>query len=101
MIWPPLPPLLAPARRRRGMICSCARTVDPDRAAPAGYRVSALDIRRLSLFLAVVEHAGFTRAAHAVHISQPALSQAIAELEAELGGPLFHRLGRAGGGTGA
>ena len=63
-------------------------------AAPAGYRVSALDIRRLSLFLAVVEHDGFTRAATAVHISQPALSQAIAELEAELGGPLFHRLGR-------
>jgi DNA-binding transcriptional LysR family regulator len=66
----------------------------PDVAAPVGYRVSALDIRRLSLFLAVVEHGGFTRAAQAVHISQPALSQAIAELEAELGGPLFHRLGR-------
>ena len=63
-------------------------------AASTGYRVSALDIRRLSLFLAVVEHDGFTRAAQAVHISQPALSQAIAELEAELGGPLFHRLGR-------
>jgi DNA-binding transcriptional LysR family regulator len=60
----------------------------------AGYRASALDIRRLSLFLAVVEHGGFTRAAQAVHISQPALSQAIAELEAELRGPLFHRLGR-------
>src|SRR5260370_18225827 len=68
--------------------------MDPDMAAPTGYRVSALDIRRLSLFLAVVEHGGFTRAAQAVHISQPALSQAIAELEAELGGPLFHRLGR-------
>jgi DNA-binding transcriptional LysR family regulator len=64
-------------------------------AAPAGYRASALDIRRLSLVLAVVEHDGFTRAAQAVHISQPALSQAIAELEAELGGPLFHRLARA------
>jgi DNA-binding transcriptional LysR family regulator len=45
------------------------------------------------LFLAVVEHGGFTRAAQAVRISQPALSQAIAELEAELRGPLFHRLG--------
>src|SRR5260370_22277959 len=67
--------------------------MDPDMAAPTGYRVSALDIRRLSLFLAVVEHGGFTRAAQAVHISQPALSQAIAELEAELGGPLVHRLG--------
>lgn len=64
-------------------------------AALGGYRTSALDIRRLSLFLAVVEHDGFTRAAQAVHISQPALSQAVAELEAELGGPLFHRLGRA------
>lgn len=62
--------------------------------ATSAYRASALDIRRLSLFLAVVEHGGFTRAAQAVHISQPALSQAIAELEAELRGPLFHRLGR-------
>ncbi len=58
------------------------------------YRPSPLDARRLSLFLAVVDHGGFTRAARAVHISQPALSQAIAELEAELGGQLFHRLGR-------
>ena len=45
--------------------------MDPDMAAPAGYRVSALDIRRLSLFLAVVEHDGFTRAAHAVHTPSP------------------------------
>lgn len=65
----------------------------PGRRSSAGYRASALDVRRLSLFLAVVEHGGFTRAAQAVLISQPALSQAIAELEAELGGPLFHRLG--------
>lgn len=61
---------------------------------PAAYRASALDVRRLSLFLAVVDHGGFNRAAQAVHISQPALSQAIAELETELRGPLFHRLGR-------
>lgn len=59
-----------------------------------GYRPSALDARRLSLFLAVVEHGGFTRAARAVHISQPALSQAVAELETELRCSLFHRLGR-------
>ena len=65
-----------------------------NREEAAGYRASALDIRRLSLFLSVVDHGGFTRAARAVHISQPALSQAIAELEAELGCQLFHRLGR-------
>lgn len=42
----------------------------------------------------MVDHGGFNRAAQGVHISQPALSQAIAELETELNGPLFHRLGR-------
>ena len=60
----------------------------------AAYRSTPLDVRRLSLFLAVVDHGGFSKAAAAVHLSQPALSQAIAELEAELGGPLFHRLPR-------
>lgn len=65
-----------------------------DGAPPGAYRATALDVRRLSLFLAVVDHGGFGRAAQAVHISQPALSQAIGELEAELGGPLFHRLAR-------
>ncbi|MDE3202597.1 MAG: LysR family transcriptional regulator [Acidobacteriota bacterium] len=65
----------------------------PKPVAPA-YRSTPLDVRRLNLFLAVVDHGGFSKAAAAVHLSQPALSQAIAELEAELGGPLFHRLSR-------
>lgn len=53
-----------------------------------------MDIRRLQLFLAVAEHGGFTRAANALFLSQPALSQGIRELEQELGAELFHRLGR-------
>src|SRR5882757_1237945 len=53
-----------------------------------------MDLRRLRLFLAVVDGGGMTRAAEAEHVSQPSVSQAIHELEAELGTPLFHRVGR-------
>jgi DNA-binding transcriptional LysR family regulator len=53
-----------------------------------------MDLRRLRLFLAVVDHRGFTRAAEAEFVSQPSVSQAIRELEDELGTLLFHRVGR-------
>jgi LysR family carnitine catabolism transcriptional activator len=53
-----------------------------------------MDLRRLRLFLAVVDEGGMTRAAEAARVSQPSVSQAIRELEAELGTPLFHRVGR-------
>jgi LysR family carnitine catabolism transcriptional activator len=53
-----------------------------------------MDLRRLRLFLAVVDEGGMTRAADAEHVSQPSVSQAVRELEAELGTPLFHRAGR-------
>lgn len=53
-----------------------------------------MDLRRLRLFLAVVDEGGFTRAAEAEFVSQPSVSQAVRELEDELGTPLFHRVGR-------
>jgi DNA-binding transcriptional LysR family regulator len=53
-----------------------------------------VDVRQLSAFLAVVEHGSVTAAAPAQFVSQPALSQTIRSLEAELGTPLFHRIGR-------
>ncbi|HEY7106381.1 MAG TPA: LysR substrate-binding domain-containing protein [Acidimicrobiia bacterium] len=53
-----------------------------------------MDLRKLRLFLAVVDEGGFTRAAEAAFVSQPSVSQAIRELESELGTPLFHRVGR-------
>ena len=53
-----------------------------------------MDLRRLRLFLAVVDRGGMTRAAEAEHVSQPSVSQAIGELEAELRTLLFHRIGR-------
>ncbi|MGH8996012.1 MAG: LysR family transcriptional regulator, partial [Acidimicrobiales bacterium] len=53
-----------------------------------------MDSRRLGIFLAVVEEHGFTAAADTLGMSQPAVSQAIRELESDLGTPLFHRLPR-------
>lgn len=50
-----------------------------------------MDLRRLRLFLAVVDEGGFTAAAEAAHVAQPAVSLAVRELEAELGAPLLVR----------
>jgi DNA-binding transcriptional LysR family regulator len=53
-----------------------------------------VDARQLEYFLAIVEHGGFSKAAAALHVAQPSLSQAMATLEADLGVALFHRVGR-------
>lgn len=53
-----------------------------------------MDARQLEYFLAIVDHDGFGRAAQALYLAQPSLSQAIANLERELGVQLFHRIGR-------
>lgn len=50
-----------------------------------------MDLRLLEYFAAVVEHGGVTRAAEALYLSQPSLSQAIRALEREVGAPLFDR----------
>ena len=49
---------------------------------------------QLRYFLKIAEHGSFTRAAEELGVSQPALSQQVAKLEAELGRPVFDRLGR-------
>jgi len=51
-------------------------------------------IRQLQAFIAVARHRNFSRAAAELHISQPALSQAIAQLESILTAPLFERTHR-------
>ncbi|MQA77351.1 MAG: LysR family transcriptional regulator [Streptosporangiales bacterium] len=53
-----------------------------------------MDVRQLEYFLAIVDHAGFNRAAKHLHLAQPSLSQAIRGLERHLGVMLFHRIGR-------
>ena len=50
-----------------------------------------MDLQVLYYFLAVAREENFSRAASAIHISQPTLSRQIAELEEELGKKLFVR----------
>lgn len=50
--------------------------------------------RHIQYFLAVAQHHSFTRAATALHVSQPALSQQVRQLEESLGAQLFDRSGR-------
>ncbi|MFA7945096.1 transcriptional regulator CynR [Pseudomonas brenneri] len=51
-------------------------------------------LRHIRYLLAVADHRNFTRAAEALHVSQPTLSQQIKQLEETLGAPLLDRSGR-------
>lgn len=53
-----------------------------------------MELRQLTYFDAVVRHGGFTRAAEALHVAQPAVSAQIRLLERELGASLLHRTTR-------
>lgn len=54
----------------------------------------AVNLRQLEQFLAVADTGSFSRAALRAHVSQPALSTAIAKLEGNLGVKLFNRQAR-------
>jgi DNA-binding transcriptional LysR family regulator len=60
-------------------------------AALAKHRIESVYSRQLSHFLAVIEHKSITAAADALHISQPALTKSIHQLEESLGVALFER----------
>ncbi len=51
-------------------------------------------LRHLRYLLAVAEHRNFTRAAEALHVSQPTLSQQVRQLEEQLRVQLLDRSGR-------
>jgi LysR family cyn operon transcriptional activator len=53
-----------------------------------------MQLRHIRYLLAVAEHGNFTRAAEALHVSQPTLSQQIIQLEETLGVALLDRSGR-------
>ncbi|HEY7799990.1 MAG TPA: LysR family transcriptional regulator, partial [Hyphomonadaceae bacterium] len=50
-----------------------------------------MEMQQIRYFVALKRELNFTRAAEVCNVSQPALTRAIQALEAELGGPLFHR----------
>lgn len=56
-----------------------------------------MDTRHITYFMAVFNHLHFTKAAEELGISQPTLSQQIRLLEAEVGMPLFDRIGKSRG----
>lgn len=53
-----------------------------------------MTVEELRWFVAVAERGRVTEAAEELHVSQPALSRALARLQAQLGVPLFDRRGR-------
>src|SRR6267142_4294734 len=55
-----------------------------------------MDINQLEVLVTVAQEQSFSRAAQALHRTQPAVSQAIRRLELELGEPLFDRSSKDG-----
>jgi DNA-binding transcriptional LysR family regulator len=51
-------------------------------------------LRQLKVFECVARHLSFTRAAEELHLTQPAVSTQVKELEGHAGVPLFEQLGR-------
>ena len=53
-----------------------------------------LSLRQLRVFATVAHHLSYTRASEELHLSQPAVSMQVRQLEEEIGLPLFERLGK-------
>ena len=53
-----------------------------------------MELRHLRYFRSVAELGSFSAAARRLHVAQSSVSEQVADLEAELGGPLLDRKGR-------
>jgi DNA-binding transcriptional LysR family regulator len=56
----------------------------------------SLNLHLLRLFAAVARHRSFSRAAEALHLSQPAVSKGVRDFEAQIGSRLLERGGQGG-----
>jgi DNA-binding transcriptional LysR family regulator len=56
------------------------------------YADGLMELDQVEAFVVIVRRGGFTRAAGALHLSQPAISRRVHLLEHELGAPLFERV---------
>lgn len=90
--------LLFPAALNRA---ACGKNSKGDRHFPIlsmnpidNFRLSNMNFQQLRFVIAVAESGSFTSAAAGCSITQPALSSAVAQLEDELGMPLFTRTTR-------
>src|ERR1700683_4353380 len=56
--------------------------------------IQQVSLRQLRVFEAAAAHRSFSKAAEALHLTQPGVSMHIKELEAHAGLPLFDRIGK-------
>jgi LysR family transcriptional regulator, low CO2-responsive transcriptional regulator len=66
----------------------------PQSTAQGPEPMKHLTLRQLRVFAAAAHHRNFSRAADELHLTQPAVSTQIKELAADVGLPLFERVGR-------
>lgn len=76
-------------RRGHYTMVSCNRR--NGRRGTSAFGGPAMNLRQLEIFGAVMSTGTTVGAAHLLHISQPAVSNTINHMEAQLGFPLFHR----------
>ena len=53
-----------------------------------------ITFRQLKIFEAVASHLSYTRASEALHLTQPAVSMQVKQLENTVGLPLFEQIGK-------
>src|SRR3954471_13420241 len=81
---------LLPTSKRAHMFRRLVRSTGPSEE-PISRREGHVRIEQLEYLAAVIQHGSLRRAGESLHLSQPALSEALGNLERELGVTLLER----------